>query len=98
MPRPRPLLLSLAMAVLATASLQVRADEYADIDKLFGAGQWSEAVLKADQFIAAHPRDARMRFLKGLALSELGRNTDAIAVFVKLTEDFPDLPEPHNNL
>jgi Flp pilus assembly protein TadD/ketosteroid isomerase-like protein len=86
------------MAVLATTSVPARADEYDDIDKLFGSGQWSEAVLKADQFIAAHPRDARMRFLKGLALAELARNADAIAVFVKLTEDFPDLPEPHNNL
>lgn len=82
---------------MLTASA-ARADDYADVDKLFGAGQWTEAIQKADQFLASNPRDARMRFLKGLALSEQGKSTDAIAVFVKLTEDFPDLPEPYNNL
>jgi tetratricopeptide (TPR) repeat protein len=75
-----------------------RADDYADVDKLFSAGQWTEAVQKADQFLASNPRDARMRFQKGLALSEQGRSPDAVAAFVKLTEDLPDLPEPYNNL
>ncbi|MGY4828916.1 tetratricopeptide repeat protein [Sphaerotilaceae bacterium SBD11-9] len=75
-----------------------RADEYADVDRLFSAGQYSEAVQKADQFLASHPRDARMRFLKGLALSEQGRLVEASAIFVKLTEEFPELPEPYNNL
>ena len=74
------------------------ADEYADVDRLFSAGQWNDAAQKADQFLASNPRDARMRFLKGLVLSEQGRMVDATAVFVKLTEDFPELPEPYNNL
>lgn len=74
------------------------ADEYADVDRLFSAGQWAEAVQKADQFLATHPRDARMRFLKGLAVAEQGRSVEATAIFVKLTEDFPELPEPYNNL
>lgn len=75
-----------------------RADDYADVDRLFSAGQWTQAVQKADEFLASNPRDARMRFLKGLALSEQGRPAEATAVFVKLTEDFPELPEPYNNL
>ncbi|MBC7992169.1 MAG: tetratricopeptide repeat protein [Rhizobacter sp.] len=82
---------------MATATA-ARADEYADVDRLFGAGQFAEAVQKADQFLASNPRDARMRFLKGLVLSEQGRPVEATAVFVKLTEDFPELPEPYNNL
>lgn len=79
-------------------SAGAHADEYADVDRLFGAGRWAEAVQKADQFLATHPRDARMRFLKGLAVAEQGRSVEATAIFVKLTEDFPDLPEPYNNL
>jgi tetratricopeptide (TPR) repeat protein len=39
-----------------------------------------------------------MRFLKGVILTEQNRQADAIAVFSKLTEDYPDLPEPYNNL
>jgi tetratricopeptide (TPR) repeat protein len=36
--------------------------------------------------------------LKGLVLAEEGRAGEAQAVFLELTGDFPDLPEPHNNL
>jgi hypothetical protein len=98
MVRNRISILGMALAgVLATAQ-PARADEYADVDKLFGAGQLAEAVQKADLYLASNPRDARMRFIKGLVLAEQGRTNDAVAVFVKLTEDFPDLPEPHNNL
>jgi ketosteroid isomerase-like protein len=88
----------LIVATFMVASGTARADEYADVDHLFGAGQLTEAIQKADQFLASNPRDARMRFLKGLVLSEQGRPVEATAVFVKLTEDFPDLPEPYNNL
>ena len=98
MVRTRTPLFGLVVAGFVLTAGAARADDYADINKLFSAGQWTEAVQKADQFLASNPRDARMRFLKGLALSEQGKSTDAVAVFVKLTEDFPDLPEPYNNL
>ena len=39
-----------------------------------------------------------MRFLKGVIQTEAGRPADAIATFTKLTEDYPELPEPYNNL
>jgi len=88
-----------ALAVFAAlATGTARADEYGDVDSLLGAGRLAEANQKADQFLSAKPKDARMRFLKGLVLSEQGKSNDAIAVFVKLTEDHPELPEPHNNL
>jgi Flp pilus assembly protein TadD len=94
----RTTLMSLSLAVWLAFAGSARADEYADVDKLFSAGQWAEAVYKADQFLASHPRDARMRFLKGLAVAEQGKSVEAISIFVKLTEDFPELPEPYNNL
>lgn len=94
---PSPLL-SLAFAAAMTLAGNACADEYTEVDRLFNAGQWAEAVHKADQFLATHPRDARMRFLKGLAVAEQGKSVEATAIFVKLTEDFPELPEPYNNL
>lgn len=74
------------------------ADELSDVNKLIRAGQFGEAISKADAFLLQHPRDAQMRFLKGLILTEQNKPTEAIAVFTKLTEDFPNLPEPYNNL
>ncbi len=91
-------LFGLIVAGLTLAAGPAHADEYADVDRLFSAGQWTDAVQKADQFLASNPRDARMRFLKGLVLSEQGHLVDATAIFVKLTADFPELPEPYNNL
>ncbi|HET7198006.1 MAG TPA: tetratricopeptide repeat protein, partial [Burkholderiales bacterium] len=38
------------------------------------------------------------RFLKGLILTEQGKQAEAIDVFTKLTRDYPSLPEPYNNL
>lgn len=88
----------MAIAAVLTFATSAQADEYTEVDRLFSTGQWAEAVHKADQFLASHPRDARMRFLKGLAVAEQGKSVEATAIFVKLTEDFPDLPEPYNNL
>jgi len=45
-----------------------------------------------------NPKDAQARFLKGLILADQGKTNDAIDVFSGLTEDYPELPEPYNNL
>ncbi|MDB5761099.1 MAG: tetratricopeptide repeat protein [Herminiimonas sp.] len=74
------------------------ADEAADVSKLLRSGQYAEAIGKADAFLAQRPRDAQMRFLKGVILTEQNKSAEAVTVFTKLTEDFPDLPEPYNNL
>jgi tetratricopeptide (TPR) repeat protein len=91
---------SLAMTGLLAVLLAAPAfaDEVADVSKLLRIGQLAEAMSKADAFLAQHPRDAQMRFLKGVILTEQNKPAEAIAVFTRLTEDFPDLPEPYNNL
>ncbi|MDO9434360.1 tetratricopeptide repeat protein [Hydrogenophaga sp.] len=75
-----------------------QADDYADVNRLVRAGQYSEALAKADQYLSSKPRDPQMRFLKGVIQTESGKAIDAIATFSKLTEDYPELPEPYNNL
>ncbi|TWC64126.1 tetratricopeptide repeat protein [Herbaspirillum sp. SJZ099] len=84
--------------VAALFAIPAHASEMSDINKLMRSGQYAEALTKTDAILAKHPRDAQMRFTKGLILAEQNRSAEAIAVFVKLTEDFPDLPEPYNNL
>jgi tetratricopeptide (TPR) repeat protein len=95
-----PLLGSLRLLCIA-ASLVVstaHADEYADVSQLVRTGKLQEALTKADQYLGAKPRDPQMRFLKGVIQRDSGKTTDAIATFTRLTEDFPELPEPYNNL
>jgi tetratricopeptide (TPR) repeat protein len=74
------------------------ADDAADVGKLLRAGQISEALQKVDSALAVRPKDAQMRFLKGLILTEQNKSAEAINIFTKLTDDYPELPEPYNNL
>ena len=45
-----------------------------------------------------HPKSSRARFLKSLILAKLNRTHEAIDLLTGLSEEFPELPEPHNNL
>lgn len=66
--------------------------------RLHGEGRPDDALAAIELALQASPSDARLRFLKGVILSEQGRGEQAIEVFRELTQDFPELPEPHNNL
>lgn len=74
------------------------ADDYAEINQLLSTGRTSEALSKTDQLLVSRPRDPQLRFMRGVILAESGRSADAVNVFIKLTEDYPELPEPYNNL
>ena len=83
---------------LALATGSARADDYADVSRLMRVGQYPEAQAKADQYLAGKPRDPQMRFLKGVIQTESGKAAEAIATFTQITQDYPELPEPYNNL
>jgi tetratricopeptide (TPR) repeat protein len=90
---------SVCVTLLTTLiSTPILADDFADASKLIRAGQFSSALGKVNAALAQRPKDAQMRFLKGLILTEQNKSADAIIIFTKLTEDFPELPEPYNNL
>ena len=93
-------LLALGLALLLAVQMQAgfAASSYEDASKSFKQGNYPEALEKIESVIAANPRDARARFLKGLILTEQNKPADAIKVFTSLTEDYPELPEPYNNL
>ncbi len=61
-------------------------------------GDKAGALKIADEFLVAHPRDAQVRFLRAVVLGDLNRQEDAASALESLTEDFPELPEPYNNL
>ncbi len=85
-------------ALLLSASLGAHADDIQDAHKLFKQGQHSQALDKVNGVLASKPKDAQARFLKGLILTEQNKPADAIKIFTGLTEDYPELPEPYNNL
>lgn len=95
MPRTFRILAALLLALLVGAA---HADDYADVNTLLRQGKADQALAKADAYIAGKPRDPQMRFLRGVILTEQGKQADAVAAFTALTQDFPELPEPYNNL
>ena len=84
------------LAVCCTAP--VLADNLPDAQRFIKRGQYEQALEKVDAQLRETPDDAQARFLKGVIYTETDRTAEAIAVFTKLTEDYPEMPESYNNL
>jgi len=85
-------------AILLFSAHSAFADPADDARKLMSQGQYAEALQKLDQHLTKNPQDAEARFARGLALTKLNRTPEALKVFTDLTRDYPQLPEPYNNL
>jgi tetratricopeptide (TPR) repeat protein len=69
-----------------------------DADASIQQKNWNAALKQLDARIAQNPRDAQAKFKRATVLARLNRDDDAIAAFTELTETYPELPEPYNNL
>jgi Flp pilus assembly protein TadD len=89
---------AVCLAGLLAIVLPARADELAEVRRLQSAGQTAAALQRVDAALAAKPKDAQLRFVRGVLLGESGRSAEAIEVLQRLTQDYPELAEPYNNL
>ena len=88
-----------AMALgMASAAFAAPADDLKEAQKLYNTGKLQPALDKVDAFLKVQPKDPQGRFLKGLVLTEQKKTAEAIQIFTGLNEDYPELPEPYNNL
>lgn len=96
----RTLLKSLIAIALAASGVAAyaQADELQEVTRLLRTGQIEQASVRADKYLETKPKDAQMRFLKGVILTEQKKTPEAITQFIQLSTDFPELPEPYNNL
>jgi tetratricopeptide (TPR) repeat protein len=88
----------IALVVLFAVCPVAFADENDEVAKLYQQGNLDKALEQANAYLALKPKDPQMRFHKGLILTEQQKIPDAIKVFSSLSEDYPNLPEPYNNL
>lgn len=88
----------IALVVLFAACPVAFADENDEVAKLYQQGNLDKALEQANAYLALKPKEPQMRFQKGLILTEQQKIPDAIKVFSSLSEDYPNLPEPYNNL
>ena len=73
--------------------------------ELIELGKYEEADASIIVQLNEKPRDAQWRYLEALLKAEMGlfmKNKDmldtAVFLFERLSEEFPELPEPYNNL
>ncbi len=74
------------------------ADELSEVTRLHHSGQTAAALERADRALTTQPKDAQMRFLKSVILADIGRTSEAQSLLQEITQDYPELAEPHNNL
>jgi Flp pilus assembly protein TadD/ketosteroid isomerase-like protein len=97
-PDPRRALAAAVAALLCAGAAWAQSDDVQEASKLLKSGQHQQALERVNKVLAAKPKDAQARFLKGLIYAEQGNAKEATDVFLQLTKDYPDLPEPYNNL
>jgi tetratricopeptide (TPR) repeat protein len=72
--------------------------ELAEATRMIQDGQYASARVKINAALAADTKNPQARFLRGVVEADEGEQDSAMATFQALTEDFPELPEPYNNL
>ncbi len=85
----------------ATASApapQPPAAELAAAEAAIAASDWNSAQAKLDQYLAAHPADARALFDAGYVADAQNRPDDAAALYRRATEADPNSFEAHLSL
>src|SRR4051812_2925984 len=95
---PRITAFILAVALSLSTAVWAQTDPLQDANQLFRQGQFDKAMERVNGYLSTRPKDARGRFLKGLILTEQNKPNEAIKVFTDLSQDYPELPEPYNNL
>lgn len=91
-------LVHLFVVGLTWLALSARADVYDDVERLIRNGQYERASEQSDARLKTAPSDPQMRLLRSRILDAQGKTGEAVGVLESLTLEFPELPEPHNNL
>jgi Flp pilus assembly protein TadD len=98
---PSPLLPALrraALALLAFSAMPAHSDAAAEVRELIGRGDLAAALQRAEKAVVADPGDAQLRFLRGVVLMDLHRDTEALALYIEMTQRYPELADPYNNI
>lgn len=84
--------------VLTCGIAQADPASTAEVVQLLEQGKLSEAAQRAQKHLKSNANDVQMRFLQGVIAAEQRKYDQAIQLFTTLTQDYPGLPEPYNNL
>ena len=83
---------------IALISCAALADVYSEVNEKINASQWTAAKALIDRQLQKQPTDPQIRLLQSQMQVAQGQTSPAIATLQALTQEFPELPEPYNNL
>ena len=69
-----------------------------DVRKLLRQAKYEQALLLVNKGLVTNPRDPQMRFWQGYIYEQMGQPDLALQVYLALSQEYPELAEPHNNL
>ncbi len=69
-----------------------------DVEKLVKARQFPEAIDLINSRLKKTPQNVQLRFLKARLQIEMKEYDQAKKTLITITQQFPELPEPYNNL
>lgn len=84
--------------VMSSSIVMAQNAPYAQVQRLIGAQAFDQALEVAQKWLENQPRDPQMRLLVGVIQSETAQPEAALATITAITQEFPELPEPYNNL
>lgn len=81
---------------LATPTTQ--SDPHNEVSKLLRQAKYTQALSLIDKALQKNPRDPQMRFWQAYVFERNGNPNLAMPIYLALTQEYPELAEPHNNL
>ena len=69
-----------------------------DVRRLLRRERYDLALKLVDKQLALNPRDPQMRFWQGFLYERMNQPELALPIYLDLSREYPELPEPHNNL
>jgi len=76
----------------------VQSDPHDQVKKLLRQEKFERAEVLVDKYMAVNPRDPQMRFWKAWITDRTGDKQVALNMYLSLTQDYPEIAEPFNNL
>jgi tetratricopeptide (TPR) repeat protein len=92
------LLTIMACFFLLSSLTSFAQDKIGEIKTLLKNGKYNQVEILINNFNENNLNDPELLFYKGIVETNLGKKNQAIDTFRDLTERFPGLPEPFNNL
>jgi tetratricopeptide (TPR) repeat protein len=77
---------------------QMQSDPHDSVRKLLRQAKYPQALVLVEKSLKTNPNDPQMRFWQAFMLDHMGQTAEAITIYQNLSQDYPELAEPHNNL